>query len=438
MNKKISVKLFSASNYLLYFFISILLIVSLIFIDKFNHFYDLTNTRKFTISEESSKILEELKENIDILVFSTKESVEGNTRKDLHKFFKPYLSHTNKIILKFVDPREEPFLAEKYKITQNGEVVINFNNQSANIKELTESNFLNTVNELTNVKISKLYFIEGHGESGFDSLGPRGSNRFFNSLSKAGFKFEKFNLFNEEISKLPASATLILLSPDKNLLKGEMRQIISHIDSGINFVWFLNSKKLDYENELSEYLGIKISNNTIESKRSVNLNMSKDFTIPKQINKFGSLNDFNGTIVLPFTRIIKQNTSSKFNFKKIVDLDYDDIKNKRGFMSEQFDLSNDNYSPIIIGKNNAKVIVSTSSDFFSNENYGLYSNLEFGIKLFRFLNYEINKIFIAEKTRDDLSLLINNKVFYSSNFFLILPVIFFILGFFVWWKRKRY
>ena len=77
-----------------------------------------------------------------------------------------------------------------------------------------------------------------------------------------------------------------------------------------------------------------------------------------------------------------------------------------------FDLSNDNYSPIIIGKNNAKVIVSTSSDFFSNENYGLYSNLEFGIKLFRFLNYEINKIFIAEKTRDDLSLLIVN-VHYS-------------------------
>ena len=35
--------------------------------------------------------------------------------------------------------------------------------------------------------------------------------------------------------------------------------------------------------------------------------MSKDFTIPKQVNKFGSLNDFNGTIVLPFTRIIKQN-----------------------------------------------------------------------------------------------------------------------------------
>ena len=225
MNKKISVKLLSASNYLLYLFLSILLIVSLIFIDKFNHFYDLTNNRKFTISEESSNILKELKENIDILVFSTKESVEGNTRKDLYKFFKPYLSYTNKIILKFVDPREEPFLAEKYKITQNGEVVINFNNQSTNIKELTESNFLNTINKLTNVKISNLYFIEGHGESGFDSIDPRGSNRFFNSLSKAGFKFEKFNLFNKEISKLPAGATLILLSPEKNLLKGEIKKL---------------------------------------------------------------------------------------------------------------------------------------------------------------------------------------------------------------------
>lgn len=438
MNKKISVKLLSASNYLLYFFLSILLIVSLIFIDKFNHFYDLTNTNKFTISKESSKILKKLKKEIDVLVFSTKESVEGDTRKDLYKFFKPYLSHTNKIIIKFVDPREEPFLAEKYKITQNGEVVINFNDQSTNIKELNESNFLNAINELTNLKTSNLYFIEGHSESNFDSLGPRGSNRFFNALSKAGFKFDKFNLFNEETKKLPANSTLILLSPEKNLLNGEIKKIISHIDSGINFVWFLNSTKLDYESELSTYLGINVSNNAIESKRSVNLNMSSDFTIPKQVNRFGSLKDFDGTIVLPFTRIIKQDSSSKFNFKKIVDLDFNDIKNKTKFTDEQFDLDNDNFSPIVIGKNNAKVIVSASSNFFSNENYGLYSNLEFGIKLFRFLNYEINKIFITEKTRDDLSLLINNKVFYLSNLFLILPVIFFILGFFVWWKRKRY
>ena len=138
-----------------------------------------------------------------------------------------------------------------------------------------------------------MYFIEGHGESGFDSRS-RGSNRFFNSLSKAGFKFEKFNLFNEEISKLPASASLILLSPDK-FIKGEMKQIISHRFGNKLRVVF-EFKKLDYENELSEYLGIKISNNTIESKRSVNLNMSKDFTIPKQVNKFGSLNDFNGTM----------------------------------------------------------------------------------------------------------------------------------------------
>ena len=438
MTKKISMKLLSASNYLLYFFLSILLIVSLIFIDKYNQFYDLTNTNKFTINKESSKILKELKEEINILVFSTKESVEGNTRKDLYKFFKPYLSHTNKIIIKFIDPREDPFLAEKYKITQNGEVVINFNNQSANIKKLTESNFLNAVNKLTNLKISNLYFIEGHNESGFDSSGPRGSNRFFNSLSKAGFKFNKINLFDNKINELSTVATLILLSPEKNLLNGEVQKIISLIDSGVNLVWFLNSRKLGYENKLSEYLGIKISNNTLESNRSVNLNMSKNFTIPKQINKFGSLNDFHGTIVLPFTRIIKQNSSSKFNFKKIVELDTKDIKNKKNFLDEEFDLSNHNFSPIIIGKNNAKVIVSASSSFFSNENFGLYSNLEFSVNLFRFLNYEINKIFISEKTRDDLSLLIDNRVFYLSNFFLILPVIFFILGFFVWWKRKRY
>ena len=75
--------------------------------------------------------------------------------------------------------------------------------------------------------------------------------------------------------------------------------------------------------------------------------MSKDFTIPKQVNKFGSLNDFNSTIVLPFT---KSSTKYliKFNFKKIVDLDYDDIKNKRGFMVIWFIYCN--YSPIIIEK----------------------------------------------------------------------------------------
>ena len=48
---------------------------------------------------------------------------------------------------------------------------------------------------------------------------------FSTPLSKAGFKFEKFNLFNEEISKLPANATLILISPEKNLLKGEIKKL---------------------------------------------------------------------------------------------------------------------------------------------------------------------------------------------------------------------
>ena len=48
--------------------------------------------------------------------------------------------------------------------------------------------------------------------------------------------------------------------------------------------------------------------------------MSKDFTIPKQVNKFGSLNDFHGTIVLPFTRIIKQNTSSNLILRKLLTL----------------------------------------------------------------------------------------------------------------------
>ena len=164
------------------------------------------------------------------------------------------------------------------------------------------------------MKISNLYFIEGHGESGFDSL-VQEDQIDFQLIIQGWFKFEKFNLFNEEISKLPANATLILLSPEKNLLKGEIKKITSYIDSGINFVGF-EFKKLDYENELSEYLGIKISNNAVESKRSVNLNMSKDFTIPKQVNKFGSLNDFNGTIVLPFTRIIKQNTHQNLISRK--------------------------------------------------------------------------------------------------------------------------
>ena len=63
---------------------------------------------KFTISEESSKILKELKEDIDISFFNKREC-RRQYRKDLYKFFKPYLSPTDKIILKFVDPREEPF-----------------------------------------------------------------------------------------------------------------------------------------------------------------------------------------------------------------------------------------------------------------------------------------------------------------------------------------
>ena len=82
-------------------------------------------------------------------------------------------------------------------------------------------------------------------------------------------------------------------------------------------------------------------------------------------------------------------------------------------------------------KNNAKVIVSFI-DFFSNENWFVFKPRIWCC--LKFLNYEINKIFIAEKTRDDLSLLINNEVFYSSNFFLYYYFLY--SRVFVWWKRK--
>jgi hypothetical protein len=85
---------------------------------------DLTQNARNTVSQQTREALGKLTGPIKVTTFATRQDVRGDLRKQVQDFFAPYQRIKSDLSVSFVDPREEPKLAQAAGIRING--VANF------------------------------------------------------------------------------------------------------------------------------------------------------------------------------------------------------------------------------------------------------------------------------------------------------------------------
>ena len=73
---------------------------------------DVTQNGRNTLSQQAREVLGKLAEPVTITIFAAPQDVRGDLRKQLRDFFAPYQRVKADITVNFVDPREEPKLAQ--------------------------------------------------------------------------------------------------------------------------------------------------------------------------------------------------------------------------------------------------------------------------------------------------------------------------------------
>jgi ABC-type uncharacterized transport system involved in gliding motility auxiliary subunit len=211
--------------------LAILLAIGIGFItkrDRFNKSFDLTKAGTNTLSAESEKLVNQLKEKgqeIQILGFFQDEM----KKVQFQKLLSLYQSAGVPFAIEYIDPQTDPTRAMAESITVPDTVLFKLGTQESRLTTFNEEKFSNALVRIMKNKEHVVYFLSGHGEPDITNQEAVGM-----SLAKAELESERFVVKQAKLSELgkyPEDADLMiiagprydLLLQEKTILEGAMK-----------------------------------------------------------------------------------------------------------------------------------------------------------------------------------------------------------------------
>lgn len=257
-------KVFAGTNIAVYTLVGLAIVVlANWFVERNNKRWDLTPDKKFTLSEQTAKILGGLQQDITIYCFDREGGTR--TRKDL---LGSYEVLSKKVKARFVDPDKQPALAKQYNIRNYGTIVVATSNKHFEAQGETEEGVTNAIVRL--LKGQKVvYFIQGHGERDIDGTERSG----FGSLKKA-LENENYILRAQVLLQdlaIPADAALVVVAgPKTDYVQQETEAIQKYLAGGGRVLFMLDpGVDLPILTQLLSTWNVKVRNDLVIDESEV-------------------------------------------------------------------------------------------------------------------------------------------------------------------------
>ncbi len=409
--------------------------------------YDLTQNARNTISPQTRDVLGKLSGPVKITVFATRQDVRGDARKQVQDFLAPYQRIRPDIAVTFVDPREEPKLAQAAGIRVNGESVIEYNQKSEHLTEYNEQSLINSLMRLARSGDRLVMVLEGHGERRLSGTANHDLGEFGKQLAAKGFKTNSLNLAVAQ--DVPANASmLVIASPQVDLQPAEVQKIKQYVQKGGNLLWLIDPEPLRGLQPVSELLGLVLGPGTVVDPDAARLNASPTVAIAASYGRHAITDNFRLNTVFPLARQIGVTEGGDWRITRLVEVA------PRGWLEMgkldatiAFDKARDVPGPVNIAaalertiKERAqRVVVVGNGNFLANTFVGNGGNLDLGINMINWLAGDDALIAIQPRPSLDSGLELGRGAQYLIlfGFLIFLPLAFVSMGVMIWWRRRK-
>ncbi len=219
-------QILTGANFALYTLVGIALIVLVNwFASNHEKRWDMTPNKKYSLSDQTRKILKDLSGDVTIYAFD-KEHSFGERRDVLGM----YESASNKVKVKYVDPNRQPALAKEFSVRSYGTVVVSSGDRHMEAQGDDEEGITNAL-----VRVLKgqrtACFIQNHGERNPESSERDGYGSFKKQLSNENYSTESLP-FLQKI-EIPQDCTMVVVSgPQNDYLPPEIDAIQKYVNGG--------------------------------------------------------------------------------------------------------------------------------------------------------------------------------------------------------------
>lgn len=226
--------------------------------------WDLTATKRYTLSPQTKKIIKSLKKDVEAIAFYRSDERTRQAMEDLLK----ELSHLSpKLNYRFIDPDKQPGAASKYGVTSYRTTLVMSGGNQQTVGIETEEKVINAILKVTRDEIKSIYFVKGHGEVDLADIQNSGYKGLKEAIEKEGYQVKDINLLSS--SDIPSDCSLLIIGgPKKDLIEDEIKKIKKFLGTGGSVLVMLDPGNFPLTARFLGEYGFEVGNNIIVDKMS--------------------------------------------------------------------------------------------------------------------------------------------------------------------------
>ena len=213
---------------------------------------DLTREGVFTLSEQTTGVLQRLSQPVKIYAFFTASDREYGAIDDT---LRRYARVTDKLTYEMVNVANRPDLVERYTLQQNGpRILVLAGENDARVKDISEEALTNAIVKVTQSGAKAVYFLTGHGERDMtDEREAKGLKMTADAVRGDGYEVKTLDFTKAQAAALgtavdiapadktdkkgtvsvPADAAVVVVAgPRVSLLEPEVAALSAYLDRG--------------------------------------------------------------------------------------------------------------------------------------------------------------------------------------------------------------
>jgi ABC-type uncharacterized transport system involved in gliding motility auxiliary subunit len=293
-------------------FIYIIIILGILVFINFisvrrHHRFDLTKNKRFSLSEQSAGVLDNLTDKVKILAFFKKGDSVTFQYKDL---LNEYAYKNKNFTYEVVDPDRNPVMARNYGIEEYGTTVVLYQDKTERFTGIDEGDLTNAILKAAKKEVKKLYFLSGHGEPDIDESGDNGFAGVKKALGHETYLVEKIVLAQAE--NVPSdAAVLIIAGPKKALFSAELEKLTEYIQKGGSVLFMIDPMESRDIKEFVKEWDIEVGDDIIIDQLSKLFGAGYTTPVVSQYEKHEITGKFKYATFFPLARSVKPLSGQK-------------------------------------------------------------------------------------------------------------------------------